>query len=199
MVLGPGTIACAAMMGVSASLCVKRRGIGDDLGDGSLKVSMRDDDVRRNASRRGRSKADSSAVTGKVMASSDHQIPRSAEFEAKAENQTDEKIESEKSIQNQETKEAQASEEVSDPSCAQAVKDTFQSQAHVPQTEKKSSTEEDEASVGSKKKKKKNKQSAEAQESEKATGLPCTQPEKDTSQSQAQVPQPEKKSSTKED
>ena len=82
---------------------------------------------------------------GKVMASPDHQIPVSAEIEAKDEKQTESRKEFDNATSNQQTKEGQVTEVVFDLSCTPSIKDTFQSQAHVPQTDKLSDTKEDEA------------------------------------------------------
>ena len=70
------------------------------------------------------------------MASPDHQIPVSADLEANVEKQAESRNEFDNSTSNQQTKEGQATEVVFDLSCAPSTKDTFQSQAHVPQTEK---------------------------------------------------------------
>ena len=132
------------------------------------------------------------AVTGNSMASPDHGIPRSADFEVNVGKQAEEIIESENSIQNHETKETQASKDPPERSSASSAKDTPQSQAHVPQIEKKSNSKGDEAPAGSKSKKKKSKQAEEAQATGVATGLPCAQAGEDNDQTQAHVPQTEK-------
>jgi hypothetical protein len=90
-------------------------------------------------------------ITGKVMASPDHQIPVSADLEAKDKKQAESRKESDNTTSNQQTKEGQATEVVFDLSCAPSIKDTFcpqgdqdisQSQAHVPEAEKASEPNE---------------------------------------------------------
>ena len=133
------------------------------------------------------------------MASPDHQIPVSADLEAKDKKQAESRKESDNTTSNQQTKEGQATEVVFDLSCAPSTKDTFcpqgdqdisQSQAHVPQAEK--ASEPNEAKPNERdisRGKWMSNQVTEASQPSKSVLSPlCPQGVEDTSQSKAQVP-----------